>query len=41
MDPMSERCIGRPFPHRRGIALLVEPEKVAMQRLPFAHQPTV
>jgi hypothetical protein len=37
MDRLSERYIGRPFPYRQGIALLVEPERVHSMELPFAH----
>jgi PPOX class probable F420-dependent enzyme len=40
MDRMSMRYTGEPFPVRRGIALLVEPEKVFEMQLPFEHAPT-
>ena len=40
MDRMSVRYTGRPFPVRRGIALLVEVEKVFEMTLPFEHAPT-
>jgi hypothetical protein len=39
MDRMSMRYTGKPFPVRRGIALLVEPEKVFELGLPFEHTP--
>jgi hypothetical protein len=39
MDRMAIRYTGKPFPVRRGIALLVEPEKVFELRLPFEHTP--
>ena len=35
MDRMALRYTGKPFPVRRGIALLVEPEKVFDLTLPF------
>jgi PPOX class probable F420-dependent enzyme len=41
MDRMSVRYTGEPFPYRRGIALLVEPEKVFTTKLQFEHTPTV
>jgi len=41
MDRMSMRYTGRPFPHRQGIALLVEPERVQEMKLGFEHTPTV
>ena len=40
MDRMSVRYTGKPFPVRRGIALLVEVEKVFEMTLPFEHAPT-
>jgi PPOX class probable F420-dependent enzyme len=40
MDRLSERYIGRPFPYRQGIALLVEPERVHAMELPFEHVPS-
>jgi PPOX class probable F420-dependent enzyme len=39
MDRMAIRYTGEPFPLRRGIALLVEPEKVFEFQLPFEHTP--
>jgi PPOX class probable F420-dependent enzyme len=39
MDRMSVRYIGKPFPYRQGIALLVDPEKVFDAELPFEHTP--
>jgi PPOX class probable F420-dependent enzyme len=39
MDRMALRYTGKPFPLRRGIALLVEPEKVFEMELPFEHAP--
>jgi PPOX class probable F420-dependent enzyme len=39
MDRMSVRYTGKPFPHRAGIALLVEPERVREDTLPFEHTP--
>jgi PPOX class probable F420-dependent enzyme len=39
MDRMSMRYTGKPFPVRRGIATLVEPEKVFELELPFEHTP--
>jgi PPOX class probable F420-dependent enzyme len=39
MDRMALRYTGEPFPLRRGIALLVEPEKVFEMTLPFEHTP--
>ena len=39
MDRMALRYTGKPFPLRRGIALLVEPEKVFEFQLPFEHTP--
>ena len=39
MDRMSMRYTGKPFPVRRGIALLVEPEHVYDLTLPFEHTP--
>jgi PPOX class probable F420-dependent enzyme len=39
MDRMSMRYTGKPFPVRRGIAPLVEPEKVFELELPFEHTP--
>ena len=39
MDRMSLRYTGKPFPLRRGVALLVEPEKVFELKLPFEHTP--
>jgi hypothetical protein len=40
MDRMAIRYTGAPFPMRRGIALLVEPERVFEMTLPFEHRPT-
>jgi PPOX class probable F420-dependent enzyme len=40
MDRMALRYTGKPFPLRRGIALLVEPEKVFEMELPFEHAPS-
>jgi PPOX class probable F420-dependent enzyme len=40
MDRMAMRYTGAPFPHRSGIALLVEPERVWATELPFEHTPT-
>jgi PPOX class probable F420-dependent enzyme len=40
MDRMALRYTGNPFPFRRGIALLVEPEKVFELELPFEHAPS-
>jgi len=37
---MALRYTGKPFPVRRGIALLVEPEKVFELQLPFEHTPS-
>jgi PPOX class probable F420-dependent enzyme len=39
MDRMALRYTGKPFPVRRGIALLVEPEQVFELQLPFEHAP--
>jgi PPOX class probable F420-dependent enzyme len=39
MDRMSLRYTGKPFPHRQGIAVLIEPEKVFWMTLPFEHTP--
>jgi PPOX class probable F420-dependent enzyme len=39
MDRMSVRYTGKPFPHRSGIALLIEPEHVYEMELPFEHTP--
>jgi len=39
MDRMAMRYTGKPFPLRRGIALLVEPQRVYEFRLPFEHTP--
>lgn len=39
MDRMALRYTGKPFPHRAGIALLVEPERVYEMELPFEHAP--
>ena len=39
MDRMSVRYTGKPFPYREGIALLVEPERVREDTLPFEHTP--
>ena len=39
MDRMALRYTGKPFPMRRGIALLVEPENVFEVELPFEHAP--
>jgi hypothetical protein len=36
---MALRYTGKPFPLRRGIALLVEPENVFEMTLPFEHAP--
>lgn len=41
MDRLSRRYTGQDFPYRRGIALLVEPEKVSYTELPFEHAPSV
>ena len=41
MDRMSVRYTGKPFPHRQGIAVLIEPEKVFWMTLPFEHTPGV
>jgi PPOX class probable F420-dependent enzyme len=41
MDRMSVRYTGSPFPHRQGIALLIEPERVQSMKLAFEHTPTV
>jgi PPOX class probable F420-dependent enzyme len=39
MDRMSLRYTGKPFPHRQGVAVLIEPEKVFWMTLPFEHTP--
>ena len=41
MDAISHRYIGRPFPMRGAgrIVLVIEPEHVSYQRLPFTHAP--
>jgi PPOX class probable F420-dependent enzyme len=37
MDRMSNRYVGQDFPVRSAIAMLVEPERVLLQDLPFEH----
>jgi PPOX class probable F420-dependent enzyme len=39
MDRMAIKYTGHPFPMRRGIAFLVEPERVQNMTLPFSHAP--
>ena len=39
MDRMAIKYTGQPFPMRRGIAFLVEPERVQQMTLPFSHAP--
>ena len=37
MDRMSNRYTGADFPVRSAIVLLIEPERVRLQELPFEH----
>lgn len=37
MDRMSNRYVGRDFPVRSAIVMFIEPERVKVQELPFAH----
>jgi PPOX class probable F420-dependent enzyme len=37
MDRMSNRYVGRDFPVRSAIVMLIEPERVLVQELPFEH----
>ena len=37
MDRMSDRYTGADFPVRSAIVLLIEPERVRLQELPFEH----
>jgi PPOX class probable F420-dependent enzyme len=39
MDRMSVVYTGKPFPYRRGMAFLVEPERSSTSTLPFEHAP--
>jgi PPOX class probable F420-dependent enzyme len=39
MDRMAIRYTGKPFPYRRGVALLVEPERSSFTELGFEHTP--
>ena len=39
IDRISEKYTGQPFPMRSGIVYLIEPERFAFVRLPFAHEP--
>ncbi len=40
MDRMSNRYVGRDFPVRSAIVMLIEPERVLLQELPFEHPPS-
>lgn len=37
MDRMSNRYVGTDFPVRTAIVVLIEPERVKLQELPFTH----
>ncbi len=39
MDRMAVRYTGEPFPYRRGMAFLVEPERSSFEQLEFEHTP--
>jgi PPOX class probable F420-dependent enzyme len=39
MDRMAVKYTGDPFPMRRGVAFLIEVEKVSKMELPFRHAP--
>ena len=39
MDRMAVKYTGSPFPFRRGVAYLIEVEKVSTMELPFRHAP--
>ncbi len=41
IDRISEKYTGKPFPMRSGVVFLIEPERSALVRLPFAHTPHV
>ncbi len=38
MDSMSNRYVGADFPVRSSIVMVIEPERVRLQELPFDHQ---
>lgn len=40
MDRMSRRYIGADFPVRSSIVMVIAPERVRLQELPFEHTPT-